>query len=126
MVPGGRRHDPLDDHVDGMPVGQRHGGLGQHGAVRPLSPCTYSAVSSGRRIGRGAAGMDRDVAAAGQRQDLPRVALGPRQRHVAGDRGDRQDLDLVGRAQRQQDGDGVVLAGVAVEDDLVQGHVSLR
>ena len=64
--------------------------------------------------------------AAGQRQDLPRVARGPRQRHVAGDGGQRQDLDLVRRRQCQQDGDRVVLAGIAVEDDPVRGHLSLR
>ena len=54
------------------------------------------------------------------------VALGAGQRDVAGDRGEGQDLDLVGRGQGQEDRDGVVLAGVAVEDDAVRRHLSLR
>ncbi len=58
---------------------------------------------------------------AGQFANLQRIRLRLRQRHVAGDRGDRQNFEFIAR-QRQQDGDGIVLAEIAVDDDLLANH----
>ena len=63
------------------------------------------------------AGMDLDVGPAGELADLAGIFLREFQRHVAGNGGDADDLQL-GAAERQQYGDGIVLAGVRVDDDL--------
>jgi hypothetical protein len=68
-----------------------------------------------------AAGIDRHLRAASQFADDAGVALGQRQRHVAGHRDDAEHLQLRRRGQRQQDGYGVVLAGIGVDDDRA-GH----
>ena len=65
-----------------------------------------------------AAGIDRDVGAAGEFDDLQRVAGVLHQADVAGDRDDAEDVEILGRGEREEDGDGVVLAGVGVDDDL--------
>ena len=78
------------------------------------------------KVRASAAGVDPHLVAVGLGQDALRVAGGARQWDVAGDGGDGDDLDLLRRAQRQEDRQGVVLAGVAVEDDLVLGHISLQ
>jgi hypothetical protein len=66
--------------------------------------------------------MDRQIGAPGELADLARVLLGQRQRHVAGDHGEREQVQLVRRAERQQDGERVVMAGVAVDDDGAGRH----
>jgi hypothetical protein len=68
-----------------------------------------------------AAGIDRHLRAARQFADDAGVALGQRQRHGAGHRDDAEHLQLGRRGQRQQDGDGVVLTGIGVDDDRT-GH----
>ena len=69
-----------------------------------------------------AAEMDRHVAPPGELDDAAGIVLGEAQRDVAGDGGDRQHLQLVRRGQRQQQGDGVVLTGIAVDDDRLGCH----
>jgi hypothetical protein len=49
-----------------------------------------------------------------QRQGVGHRAL---EGDVPGDRSDGPDLELVWRCQGRQDGDGVVLTGVGVDDD---------
>ena len=66
------------------------------------------------------AGADGDVAPARQLADHARVAAGQLQRNIAGDGRDAEHLDL-GACEGQQDGDGVVLAGIGVDDDG-KGH----
>ena len=69
------------------------------------------------------AGKDLDVGPAGQFADFARVLFGQRQRHVARHRGNAQHLQFRAR-QRQKNGDGIVLAGIGVDDDLLDfGHV---
>ena len=69
------------------------------------------------------AGIDLDVGPAGQFADFSRILLGQRQGNVARHRGNAQHLQFRAR-QRQKNGDGVVLAGIGVDDDLLDfGHV---
>ena len=56
-----------------------------------------------------------------QLEDAQGVRRGAVERDVAGDRRERAQVEF-GRAQRQQDGDGVVDAGVAVDDDGPSVH----
>src|SRR5579859_4263961 len=53
-----------------------------------------------------------------QRTDFQRVACGLLQRLVAGNGGDGEQVNLW-MMSGQQDGDGIIMAGVAVEDDFV-------
>ena len=65
--------------------------------------------------------MDRDVLAPGDLPDHAGVALGPAAGDVAGDGGDGQHLQL-GRGEGQQQGHGVIHAGVAVDDQGQARH----
>ena len=67
------------------------------------------------------AGGDRHVGPAQQGQHPERVAGRPVEPGVAGDRGDREQPELR-PGQRQDDRQGVVVTGVAVEDDRDRGH----
>ena len=68
------------------------------------------------------AGENLGLGPAGQFADLAGVLLGELQGDIAGDGGDSQHLEF-GTCQRQQDGDGVVLSRVGVDDDLLRcGH----
>ena len=58
------------------------------------------------------AGIDLDIGTAGQLADAARILFGQRHRHIAGDGRDADDLQLLRAGQRQQDGDGIVLAGI--------------
>jgi uroporphyrin-III C-methyltransferase / precorrin-2 dehydrogenase / sirohydrochlorin ferrochelatase len=98
---------------------QGHCRVGQIGAVQPglaMHVFRRHQWPTHRPV---AAGEHRDVTAARQFADHPRVAAGARQRHVAGHAGDAQQVDL-GAGQRQQDRHCVVLARVGVDDDLVR------
>ena len=61
--------------------------------------------------------VDRHVRAPAQRAEEAGVAPGDLQGHVAGDGGDPGELDLLGGGERHRDGERVVAAGVAVEED---------
>src|SRR3954468_16185790 len=68
------------------------------------------------------AGVDLDIGPAGQFADLAGVLFGELQRHVAGYGRYADDLQFR-TAKRQQNRDGVVLAGIGVDDDLAWlGH----
>ncbi len=71
-----------------------------------------------------AAGEDRNIAAPGKFADLPRVARGVVQRHVAGDGDDAEHVQLPRRRERHQDRGHIVLAGVGVEDDLASSGLA--
>ena len=75
------------------------------------------ALAQERRCG---AGEDRDVGSPGELEDAERVRRGLLERLVSGDGGDRRELDL-GRGEREEDRDRVVVAGIAVEDDRASG-----
>ena len=116
-VPLGSRHQRLDDEVDRMLLLQRHVRLRQVGAVQ--AGLAMHLLGGDQRPHQRAdgAGENPGFGPAGQLADLARVLLGQLQRHVAGDGGDPQHLEL-GAGQRQQDGEGVVLPRVGVDDDL--------
>jgi hypothetical protein len=59
----------------------------------------------------------------GQFHQPARVGGGQFQRHVAGDAGDAANVQLAGRGHRQQQGDGIVLAGIAIDDDGARCHM---
>ena len=69
-----------------------------------------------------AAGIDLDIAAAGELADHARVALREIDAGIAGYHGDAEDLQGVGRGEGQQQGDRVVLTGIAIHDDSPSGH----
>ncbi len=106
----------LDQPQDAMLGPHRLGRLRQDeiaettGAMRPLG------IQPVRADRPRAAGIDADVGAAGQFDEGAGVARSRGERHVAGDRHQAQHLEL-GRGQCQQDGDGVVDAGIGVDDD---------
>src|SRR5207237_7154921 len=91
-------------------------GLRQVGPVEPgLAVHVRSRSQLPPQRAVGACG-DRDVSATGELEHLERVAGGLLQRLVAGDGRDTSQLDL-GRGEREQNRDRVVVAGVAVDDD---------
>ena len=66
--------------------------------------------------------MDRHLGPARKVPAPARVVLGQRQRHVAGDVGDAQEVERFGRPHRHQYGDRVVLSGAVVDDRRARGH----
>ena len=101
---------------------RRSARLGQVGAVDPRRPVD---VFGGLRLahhGSRAAGVDRHLGPACQIPDPAGIVLGPGQRHVARDGGDAEQIEFFGRGEREQEGDGVVLARVAVDDQRSCTH----
>ncbi len=72
-----------------------------------------------------APGEDGYVAAAGDVAYLPCISFGERERNIAGNGRYPEDVELVRRSHRQQQADGIVLPGIAVEDDLTLNHAAL-
>ena len=110
-------HQRLDDEIDGILFLQRHRRLRQ---IRPVETGLAVHLLGGDQFAHqrpDRSGIDLDVRPAGEFADLAGVLLGQLQRHVAGDGCDAEHLQF-GAAERQQDGDGVVLAGIGVDDDL--------
>ena len=110
-------HDDVDDRLHGVGPGQRQRRLGQHHAVEAGLAVHLLGRDQRAQDGPGAAGMHRHVPAPGQLDDAPGVADDAVERHVAGDGRDGQDLELVRARQRHEQGHGVVLARIAVDDD---------
>ena len=77
-------------------------GAGRSAPSSPVLPCDD--IRRHRRAHQRphGAGVDRQIAPPGELDHLARVRLGQRQRHVAGDRGDREHLELFRRGERQQ------------------------
>ncbi len=111
-------HDRPGDEVDGV-LGN---GLGRSAAGRdgPVHPALAVDVLGDERLAADrpvGAGGDGNVRAAGELEQLQRVDGRLLERLVAVDGGDADELDL--RAgQGEQERDRVVVAGVAVEEDL--------
>ena len=83
---------------------------------RPSAPCTCRAARARLEQRTPGAGGDGDVGGAGDVEDAQRVVDDLRERGVAGDAADAEHVDL-GVRDGEQDGEGVVDAGVDVEDD---------
>ena len=69
------------------------------------------------------AGIDRHATPAAQANQLAGIDDGVVQRHVAGNDGQAQNLDLR-RGERHQDGGGVIDAGIRIDDDLMRFHAT--
>ena len=95
---------------------RRPRGGGSSGPSSPLSPWTCAATDGGAHERPLGAGRDRHVAATGELEHAQRVRRRLVERLVAGDGRDAEQLEL-GRGEREQERDRVVVAGVAVEDD---------
>ncbi len=91
-------------------------GSGRSAPSSPLSPCTSSAISSGRTQRRRGAGRHGHVRPVEQREHAQRVAGRLAQADVAGHGRDAQHLEL-GARERERDRERVVVARVAVEQD---------
>ena len=110
----------FNNEINAMLCLQRHRRIGQLRAIQPRLPMHI--------FRRDKLAFDRAVAArkdprlwlSRQFTDDPAVLLGELQRHIARNRRDPQNLQL-GTGQRQEDGKGIVLPGVSVDDDLA-GH----
>ena len=105
--------DRLDDEAHRVPAALGSGGLGQVGAVKAAVTVDIAGVLRRGEQGPGRAPMHRCVVAE-QVEDHESVAGGGLDRRVAGHRG---DADQLGVAGGQDEGDGVVVARVAVDDD---------
>ena len=119
IEPAGSRFSVSEQVVDAVLLLQRRDRL-RHGGAVQAGRAVH--VLGGHELARHrprAAGIDRDVPPARQFHHLAGVQGRARQRHVAGRRHDAEHLQL-GRGQRQQDGDRVVLAGIGVDDDLLR------
>ena len=64
----------------------------------------------------GATGIDGDVGPVGEETDFAGVGLGEVEGDVAGDGGDGEKVEFGRGGDREQDGDGVIDTGVAVDD----------
>ena len=101
---------------------QRHGRLGKDRAIEAGLAMDIFGGDEGPNHGAHGASIDLDVGPPHQLAKLAGVLFGERQGDIARHRSDAQNLEFR-RSQRQQNGDGVVLAGVGVDDDG-QGHWS--
>lgn len=111
-------HDGVDDPVDRMPWFQRAGRFGQFDAVK-----TGLAVDGGGDFllaydGPIAAGMYRDISGMRLLQHGARIVGDLVEALVAANRGDADQID-VRIADSQQNGDGIVVAGIAVQNDFL-------
>ncbi len=91
-------------------------GSGRSAPSSPLAPWTSGAVSSGRMSGWGGPAATGTSGRSEQGEDTQRVARRVREGGVAADRGDAQHLELR-PGEGERDRQGVVVAGVAVDDD---------
>jgi hypothetical protein len=121
--PGVARHHRLHDDLDRVPGIERQYRLGEHRAVEPRLPVDARRVvplPDQRAVGARRERHPGDPADPGHGQGVPGDAV---EGLVAGDGRDGQQLDLRA-AVREQQGDGVVVPGVAVQDDRVRHAAS--
>ena len=109
-------HQVVDRVPRGLARGRRQLGLAETGGAVEVGGAQGPAPQRPRR-----AGVHRDVAAAGELGDPEGVGDPGGQRHVAAGNGDPPDLEL-GRGEGEQDGHGVVDAGVDIEYDCFGWH----
>ena len=117
-----RRRERVHEIVHRMGRLGRAARLRQVGAVDPRFSVDVLRAHRLAHHGPRAAGIDRHLGAARQIPDPARVVLGPGQRHVAGDGGDAEQVEFLGAREGEQQGDGVVLAGVAIDDQRSCAH----
>lgn len=113
------RHDRVDDEVDGMPPVEIKRGGRQHGAVEPGIAMNLEGqhLVDDERAGRALRDRHLDAISRAYGQ---RIARGVLDIVVARNRGDAEKVDAR-VAGRQQDGDGIVVPRIAVQNDLFHG-----
>ena len=114
-------HHNVDDELGRAALVERDLGLGQHGAVEPRLAVNVRRGLDGAHERPLRAPGERHARDTGHTGDGERVARHLFDRLVAHDRRDGEQVD-VGAAMGEQHRDRVVMAGVAVEDDLL-GHL---
>ena len=117
-----RRQQGLDDEVDGVHVVQRHHRIAEAGAIEAGLAVDLLGRHQGPFERRRAAGVNADIGASGQLANASRVGLGEGQGHVAGDGRDTQHVELNRRGEGEQERHGIVVAGVAIDDDGARRH----
>ena len=118
-----RRADLVGQVVDRVLLLGRARGRRQVGAVEPglaVHVRRDVALAQERLVG---AGVDRDVGAARELEHAQRVGGRLVERLVARDGRHADELEL-GRGDGQQEGDRVVVTGIAVEDDRRRSHAA--
>ena len=90
-----RRHHRVDDEIDAVLCGERRGRLGQCVSVEPGASMDMLGCAQRTHHRPHATGEDRHVRAAGKLDNAPRILLGQRQRHIAGDRNDAENVEVV-------------------------------
>ena len=110
------RHQRFNDEIHRMLFLQRHLGLGPDRAIKPRLPMHIFRRHQRAQNGPHRAGKNLDLGPARQFANLARVDFGERQRHVSRHRRNAQNLEFR-RGERQQYGNGIVLAGVRIDDD---------
>lgn len=117
------RHDRVDDEVDGMPLVELKRRRGQDRAVEPGLAVDLDGqhLIDDERAGRPLRHWHLDAIGGADGQ---RIARGVFDVVIARNRRDAEEVDPW-VACRKQDGDGVIMPRVAVQDDLFQGGTSL-
>ncbi len=110
----------VDDVVDAVLRLERLLRLRQVGAVEPGRPVDMLGGDQHPAHRPLAAGIDRHLRAAGELDHLQRIPGILGEADIAADRDDAEDVELLRRGQGEEDRDGVVLAGVGVDDDLAR------
>ncbi len=108
----------FDDEIDAVLRFDLQFRQRQVGAVHAGFAMHMLGGDEGAAHGALAAGIDGNILAARELDDLERIAGVLGQRDVAGHRDDAEDIEIGGRGERHEDGDGIVLARVGVDNDL--------
>ena len=117
-----RREERIDQEIDRV---DRFGRAARFRQVRAVYARRPVDALGGDRLahqGARAAGIDRHLRPAAEVPDPACIALGQRQRDIAGNGRNAQKVELFRRGEGQQQGDGVVLAGVAIDDQRARAH----
>jgi hypothetical protein len=118
-------HDDVDDQVDGMPLVQDQGRLRQDRSVQARFTMDGRGVLTLPHERASGAGRERDIRDAGDTGNRQRVAGHFLERLVPDNSRDGQQLNFRA-AVRQQDGDRVIVAWVAVQNDLLRHGAPLH
>jgi hypothetical protein len=108
----------LDDEIDGVLVLKRHRRFVENGAVEAGLAVDMLGGDERARDRPVRTGEDLHVCPVAELADDPGVARRQRERNVAGNGGDAEDVDLLRAAEGEHDRGRVVLSRIRVDDDL--------
>ncbi len=118
MVARRRGANRIDKIIDAVLRLQRHFRVWKHGAVKACLAMDMLGGDQGARHRADAAGIDGHVGAPGEFANLARVLFGQPQRHIAGNGNDGLNVEIVLRAECQQNGHSIVLPRIGIDNDL--------